>query len=268
MIEILRPLPTQRPRLAVFDFDGTISLIRCGWQRIMSDTFFEVLRDLDNPESPTELRAMIDSYIFGSAGQPTNNQMAWVADLVAQRGGPRLPASEYRARYDSVMAVLIEQRLAGLRDGSQDPDSLLVPYVRQMLDLIQAADIPLALLSGTDREYLFQESKALGIDHYFGDRVYGPGAHDPQFSKGSAVREMMQQYGLGPGELISFGDGPVEAVATNEAGGVVIGVALDEEHGNQLDTRKRDVLVSLNASLITIDFREYQRLFEICFVRN
>lgn len=267
MIEIIRPLPTQRPRLAVFDYDGTISLIRCGWQQSMSNAFVDALQGLDNPESPSELRAMIDAYVYGTAGQPTNTQMAWIADLVVQRGGPRLPASEYRARYDSVMAVKIADRIAGAQSGTIAAEELMVPYVRQMLDLVQQAGIPIALLSGTDREFLYQETQALGISHYFGDLVYGPGSHDPNYSKTSAIHEMMQRFDLGDGEIISFGDGPIEADATHAVNGVVIGIALDEEHGAQLDQRKRQLLLEHHASVITIDFREYQQLFAMCFDR-
>ena len=42
VLEILRPNPAPgRLRFAVFDFDGTLSLLRTGWQRVMADLMVE-----------------------------------------------------------------------------------------------------------------------------------------------------------------------------------------------------------------------------------
>ena len=42
-IEILRPLGRERLRAAVFDFDGTVSTLRCGWEQVMRPLMLECI---------------------------------------------------------------------------------------------------------------------------------------------------------------------------------------------------------------------------------
>ncbi|HEY4260650.1 MAG TPA: hypothetical protein VGM98_10830 [Schlesneria sp.] len=47
MFEFVRRFPLENSiRVAVFDFDGTLSLIRSGWVEIMVDLMMSVLRPL------------------------------------------------------------------------------------------------------------------------------------------------------------------------------------------------------------------------------
>ena len=50
-IELLRPVPTNGIRVALLDFDGTLSLIRQGWQGVMIDYMIEILEDTRSGES-------------------------------------------------------------------------------------------------------------------------------------------------------------------------------------------------------------------------
>ena len=51
-IEVLRPeLPRGRFRSVLFDFDGTLSLIREGWPQVMIPMMVEVLRQTGTAES-------------------------------------------------------------------------------------------------------------------------------------------------------------------------------------------------------------------------
>jgi phosphoglycolate phosphatase len=51
-LEILRPNPYPgRLREAVFDFDGTLSLLRAGWQRVMADQMLAALLATPRAES-------------------------------------------------------------------------------------------------------------------------------------------------------------------------------------------------------------------------
>ena len=60
-LEILRPNPVPgRLRHAVFDFDGTLSLLRAGWQAVMADQFVEVLSATPQAEAVEQLRARTD----------------------------------------------------------------------------------------------------------------------------------------------------------------------------------------------------------------
>lgn len=55
MPEIIRPFQLDKhPRIAVIDFDGTLSLIRSGWVEIMVDMMFAELRPSAVPKNPTQ----------------------------------------------------------------------------------------------------------------------------------------------------------------------------------------------------------------------
>ncbi len=58
MIQILKPGVTARgARVVLFDFDGTLSLIRSGWVEVMVPMMVEILVDLKSGESESDLRA-------------------------------------------------------------------------------------------------------------------------------------------------------------------------------------------------------------------
>jgi hypothetical protein len=88
VLEVLRPNPAPgRLRFAVFDFDGTLSLLRTGWQRVMTDLMMEALQATSRTEAEAQLRARTAEPVFGLGGQPTLIQMQWLVDEVRQRGG-------------------------------------------------------------------------------------------------------------------------------------------------------------------------------------
>ena len=52
MVEQLRPgVSAKKARICIFDFDGTISLIRSGWMDVMVPMMVEILLDLNTGES-------------------------------------------------------------------------------------------------------------------------------------------------------------------------------------------------------------------------
>src|SRR5215510_15138817 len=100
VLEILRPNPAPgRLRFAVFDFDGTLSLLRAGWQRVMTDLMVEALRATPRAEAEAQLRAQTAERVFGLAGRPTVIQMEWLVEAVRQRGGRPQTAEAYKHQY-------------------------------------------------------------------------------------------------------------------------------------------------------------------------
>ena len=59
-IEILHPdLPRGRFRSVLFDFDGTLSLIREGWPQVMIPMMVDVLRSTGTRETDAELTTAV-----------------------------------------------------------------------------------------------------------------------------------------------------------------------------------------------------------------
>jgi hypothetical protein len=86
-IEILRPdLPRGRFRSVLFDFDGTLSLIREGWPQVMIPMMTAVLRETDTAESDADLAAAVEEFVMRLNGRQTIYQMIQLADEVRRRG--------------------------------------------------------------------------------------------------------------------------------------------------------------------------------------
>jgi hypothetical protein len=130
VLEILRPNPAPgRLRFAVFDFDGTLSLLRSGWQKVMADLMVEALQATPRAESEAQLRSRTAEPIFGLAGRPTLIQMQWLADEVQQRGGTPQAAEAYKQKYLVRLSERIRHR-AELEAGHQPPERFRVPGAR------------------------------------------------------------------------------------------------------------------------------------------
>ncbi len=87
-IEVLRPgMQRGRFRFVLFDFDGTLSLIREGWPQVMIPMMIEVLRETGTSESDSELTARVEEFVMRLNGKQTIYQMMQLADEVAQPQG-------------------------------------------------------------------------------------------------------------------------------------------------------------------------------------
>ena len=68
-VEIIREFrPAAPPEHVMYDFNGTISLIREGWQQIMCDLIVELLRGTVTRETDDELSVTADDFIAETTG--------------------------------------------------------------------------------------------------------------------------------------------------------------------------------------------------------
>src|SRR6266581_1425519 len=99
-LEIVNPDHHRGPfRCAVFDFDGTLSLLRGNWQGLMVPMMVEALAATGSGESRTELTAIVEEFVTRLTGQPTMQQMLALCDEVKKRGRPRPDPQVYFRRY-------------------------------------------------------------------------------------------------------------------------------------------------------------------------
>src|SRR5947199_5369543 len=91
--EVLHPdLPRGRFHSVLFDFDGTLSLIREGWPQVMIPMMVDVLRETGTIESDAELTRAVEDFVMRLNGRQTIYQMIQLAEEVRRRGGcPRDP---------------------------------------------------------------------------------------------------------------------------------------------------------------------------------
>src|SRR6266851_3657909 len=91
MIENLHPGATAaNARVALFDFDGTISVIRSGWMEIMIPMMVEILMDLKTGEREDDLRAIVEEFVGRLTGKQTMYQMIAMAEEIEKREEARL----------------------------------------------------------------------------------------------------------------------------------------------------------------------------------
>ena len=76
-----------RMQFALFDFDGTISLIREGWQQVMIPMMVELLSATGTEETAGELEGIVSEYVTRLTGKQTIYQMIELAEQIRRRGG-------------------------------------------------------------------------------------------------------------------------------------------------------------------------------------
>lgn len=251
------------PQLVVFDFDGTLSLIREGWQRIMIEMMMGYLLPLAQDETEESIRTCVVDFVTELTGKPTILQMVQLVEEMRKRGGSPESPEAYKAEFQSRLDQHIEPRRQALANGSHTPDEHLVPGVREMLRDLAQRNIPLAVASGTDEEFVKYEIELLQIAHYFAGRVFAAPRGDANFSKLGVIQRLIEEFEVEPSGLIGFGDGYAETEAVSRLGGIAIGIAGDElTRDGTVDQWRRERLIAAGAEVVMPDFRDYQRLHD------
>jgi phosphoglycolate phosphatase-like HAD superfamily hydrolase len=265
-IEVINPhVERSHIRFALFDFDGTISLIREGWQGVMIPMMVEVLLDTPRHESETALTQVVTEFVTRLTGKQTIYQMLQLAEEVKKRGGTPLDPLDYKHEYLRRLWTRIEDRVADLKAGRESPKDFIVPGALDMLAALCDRDVTCYLASGTDRPYVLDEAGVLGLPTYFGDHIYGALDDYQNFSKRIVIERILRENRLAGPELVAFGDGFVEIEDTKAVGGIAVGVASNEATRQGIDAWKRERLIQAGADLIIPDFREHEAMVTYLF---
>lgn len=265
MVEQLHPgVSARNARVCLFDFDGTISLIRSGWMEVMIPMMVETLADLDTGESVEQLRAMVEESVGRLTGKQTIYQMIEFADRVRGYGGKPLDPLEYKRIYLGRLHRKIRHRLDDLAQGGS-PDKYLVPGARALLEALRARGLKLYLASGTDQEFMRREARLLDVDRYFDGGIYGALDDYQSFSKKILIQRVIASAECRGDQFLCFGDGYVEIENVKEVGGVAVGVATDEPACQTVDAWKRRRLIGVGADFIIPNFLCQEQLLASLF---
>ena len=266
-IEIIRePAGRAGYRHVLFDFDGTLSLIREGWPEIMIPMMVEILLDTPNHESEEQIEQVVHEYVSRLTGKQTIYQMIQFADEIAKRGGTPQDPTVYKQMYTDRLMVRIHDRREALRTGQIKPEEMLVPNALQLLQGLLDRGMTVYLASGTDEQYVLEEAELLGLVPYFGKHMYGAQADFKSFSKAMVIERILRENQVDGKYLLGFGDAYVEIDNVKSAGGDAVGVASDEaERSGKPDPWKRERLVGVGADVIIPDYRECDVLLDYLF---
>jgi phosphoglycolate phosphatase len=254
MIENVRPgVSARHARVVLFDFDGTLSLIRSGWMSVMVPMMVEILADLNSGESEEQLRGLVEEFVWRLTGKETIYQMIAFAEAVEARGGKALDPLAYKKMYLDLLWGKIEKRVEALRHGKADPEEFMVPGSRALLERLRDKGLKMYLASGTDEIYMKEEARLLGVTQYFDGGVYGA-KDDYSFSKAILIQRILSSAEFQGHEFLGFGDGYVEIEEVKNVGGVAVGVASEEPACTRVDEWKRQRLIGVGADYIVPNY--------------
>jgi phosphoglycolate phosphatase len=251
-------------RFAVFDMDGTLSLLREGWQEVMVSAMMAELLQTPTHEGEPELLRYVTELVTQTTGQTASYQMVRLFDEVLKRGGMPENPLVYKERYLARLDQRIGPRIEALKAGRVTPEEMMVPGAREILEAMRARDVRCYLVSGTYKSYVYDEANALQIAPFFSG-IYGALDNPDLYSKRQFMQELLATFLLDGREVVALGDGITEIKEAKKAGVMAVGVASNETTRTGIDEHKRDLLIQAGADIIVPDFQEHQELMAYLF---
>ena len=265
-IEIHREIQTGNIRHVVLDFDGTISLIRDGWQNVMVPMMVECLQtETDTAETEAALEALVVEFVDRLTGKQTIYQMMQLSEEIEKRGGTPKEPLAYKDEYNRRLLPVVEERIAGLVAGTLSAEPLRVPKSLEFLQSLREMGISCYLASGTDVEFVKNEASLLGVTEYFDGGIFGALREYQKFSKAMVIQKILTDFELSGSELLIVGDGYVEIENAKAVGAIAVGVASAEDNRYNMNADKRERLIRAGADIIIPDFREGAKLLDYLF---
>lgn len=265
-IEIHRDIQNTNIRHAVFDFDGTISLIRDGWQNVMVPMMVECLQtETDTTETREQLETLVVEFVDRLTGKQTIYQMIQLSEEIEKRGGTPKPPLAYKDQYNRSLLPIVEQRIADLAAGTLPAETLRVPMSLEFLQNLRALGVHCYLASGTDVEFVKNEAELLGVTAHFDGGIFGALRDYKRFSKAMVIQKILTDFNLSGSELLIIGDGYVEIENAKAVGAIAVGIASVEDNVYNMNADKRERLIRAGADIIIPDFREGVKLLDYLF---
>ncbi|MCE1197550.1 MAG: PfkB family carbohydrate kinase [Marinilabiliales bacterium] len=264
------------PRYAIFDHDGTISTLREGWEGIMNPMMIKAIlgkhyQDADDALFKT-VEARVADFIDKTTGIQTLVQMQGLVELVKEFGC--VPEHEildifgYKKIYNDELLQMVRERERKLQMRELSLDDFTIKNAVPFLTRLYQAGVKLYLASGTDEEDVKNEAKALGYDWLFEGRIYGAVGDVNKEAKKIVLDKILDSIGTTEsGQIITFGDGPVEIRETHKRNGITVGLASNEQRRYGLNAHKRTRLIKAGADLIISDFSQMDQLLELIGIR-
>lgn len=257
---------------AIFDHDGTISVLREGWEKIMEPMMMKAIMGpaYDGADESTYHKVLhrVSKFIDSTTGIQTLVQMQGLVKLVKEFGF--VPEKEvldefgYKKIYNEGLLDLVRKRIEKLRRGELSIDDFAIKGVVPFLNRLHESGIKLYMASGSDENDVIEEAKALGYAKLFENRIYGAVGDVTKEAKKIVMDRIVRDIGPGNAkQIMAIGDGPVEIREINKRGGLAVGIASDEVRRFGLNQQKRSRLIRAGADIIIPDYSQAGILCEI-----
>jgi rfaE bifunctional protein kinase chain/domain len=271
-IEIVGTVPEHLSiKHCIFDHDGTISVLREGWEQIMEPMMMRaILGDqIDTVESGTydRVQRLAREFIDRTTGIQTLVQMQGLVKLVRQLGF--VPEKEildehgYKHLYNEELLKMVKLRTDKLERGELDSVDFQIKNAGLLLEELHKRGVKMYLASGTDEADVKAEAAAMGYAHLFEGRIYGAVGDVNVEAKKVVLERIIRENNLQGHEFATFGDGPVEMRETQRRGGMCVGVASDEVRRFGWNLAKRKRLIRAGVKVLVPDFSQLPALLKI-----
>ncbi|MDK2952144.1 MAG: hypothetical protein PWQ77_1809 [Kosmotogales bacterium] len=264
-IFIKNPNNPRKLSLIIFDFDGTISLLREGWQPIMSKLMFEKITGEKNISHKLsgKIKNEIKEFISETTGIQTILQMEGLIDLIKRYGFVKTEniksVQEYKNEYTEILKTNVDKRK------KENYRKYLVSGITEFISVLHEKNITLYMASGTDKKDVIDEAEFLNVKKYFGGNIFGALESYGDFSKKKLVKRLTEENINKFKNMIIIGDGPVEIKVGREYGIYTIGVASNEIKGEGWNVDKYYKLKESGADMLISDFSNYKYLLKKLF---
>ena len=258
---------------AVFDHDGTISVLREGWEAVMEPMMMKAILG-DQYQTVDEhlfnrVQTRVRDYIDKSTGIQTIIQMEGLVELVDEFNivdkNAIMDKYGYKKIYNTALMEMVKYRVAKLEKNELNVNDYAVKGSIEFLQYLYDKGIILYLASGTDNDDVIAEAEAMGYAHLFAGRIYGAIGDVSKYSKKMVMEKIITDNNLSGKELITFGDGPVEMRECRKVGGIAVGIASDEIRRHGLSEEKRTRLIRAGAQIVIPDFSQRSMLQNMLF---
>jgi phosphoglycolate phosphatase-like HAD superfamily hydrolase len=247
---------------ALFDFDGTLSVLRQGWEPVMEAVMVEAICAGKTPSQ--QLITEVRDYIDLSTGKLTILQMQWLADKVSSLGMVKNPlsAAAYKKRYLQKLMSSVSARLEALENGTVSAEDYLILGSHEFIRGLAEKGITLYIASGSDHADIVHEANALGISNFFQGGIYGALDASESNGKERVIQRILDDHHLAGKNLLVIGDGPVEIIEGRQRGAISLGVASDEVMRRGWNEHKMERLSRAGADLLVADFAHSSELIQ------
>jgi len=247
------------PKVALIDFDGTISLLRRGWEKVMKEVMVEAI--IGGKEIPSDLKVEIEKnverMIYRTTGVQTIVQMKVLVALIRKYGIVEENAIKdewyYKKIYTERLKKMVNERINKIKTGKFSRNNFLLSGSVEFLKSLKEKGIKIFLASGTDKGDVIDEAEFLGVRQLFDD-MHGALNNYRAYSKSKLIEELTKKLDLKMGELLVVGDGPVEIKNGWRFRALTIGIASDEFNQRGWNVIKLERLINAGSTIIIPDF--------------
>jgi rfaE bifunctional protein kinase chain/domain len=276
-IEIIRKWPGDlNIKHAIFDHDGTISTLREGWELIMAPMMIRAVLGNKFNEADEALyhkaELRVHELIDKTTGIQTLMQMKILLDVIREFGcvpqDQILDEFGYKEIFNNELLLMVKGREGKLEKDDLSVEDVTLKNAIPFLIKLHDAGVKLYLTSGTDVEDVRKEASCLGYGHLFEGGIFGSVGDLNKEAKKIVLDKILDIIGESEtGQIVTFGDGPVEIRETHKRGGITIGVASNEIKRYGLNQTKRTRLIKAGADIIVPDFSQSSELLNLLNIK-